>query len=920
MLYGREFEQVAVSELLSGAAGRRSGVLAIKGEPGVGKSALLSYAAERAAQDNMRVLRATGNEYEAELPFAGLHLLLHRHLDQISALPPLQAAALRSAFGLQLDEPSGPGNRFMVGLAVLSLLAELAEPGPVVCVIDDAHWLDRASMDALAFAARRLGNEGVVLLFGVREPAPGFHAADLPELRLHGLTEAAADSLLAEHAADLSPCGRGRVVADTMGNPLALIELSAVQLQLERSADDPKQPGLPCETSLQLTDRVQAAFGTQVDRLPDPTRMLLLLTALEGAGSASVVLSAGVALGISVGDLDAARSSELVRLDQGMLVFRHPLVRAAVMNGAPVAARIAAHLALAGVRELPNDADRRAWHLAEAASGPDEAVADDLENAAQRARSRAGYSAEAAALFRAAELTADSGRRARRLAAAAEASMHAGALDWAAELARQAGSISTDKSLDARLALVYAAVEFERGSPQLAARHLMDAVRPIARSEPRLAAAMLAETVRNAFCGADTGLAATAVELLEAISPDVRSPMVAGMRGLALLLAGDPVTALPQLRPLIGIAIEGGGGLDPAERLIAGAMAILSGNDQSAKLVFDSLVEEIRASGMIGVLPLALLHLAMAEMRLGEIPSAVTHLEEGLDLALCTGQQMRAAQLRCVLAWPAAFAGDEQRCRDLIAPTLAQTVPDLNGSVGATLVLGLLDLVSARYDAILDRMDSAMAAAIGDHPMSFLLVPDQVEAAARLGQPHRVAAALARFEAWAAASEAPGARALALRCAALLAPDEAAGAHYADAIKLHQSAGRSFDLARTELLYGEWLRRALRRVDARIQLRSALQTFELLGADPWAARCRAELRATGEPDQTLRAAAPFGGLTPQELRVVRLAATGLSNRDIAARLFLSPRTVGYHLYKAYPKLGVSSRAELTRLDLSDPGS
>jgi hypothetical protein len=486
MLHGRSAETARIDVLLAAARHGRSGTLVIRGEAGVGKTALLDYAAATAG---MRVLRGTGIESEAELPFAALQLLLRPGLGRLDVLPPPQAQALRGAFGLA----GTPGaDRFLIGLAALSLLAELAGDAALLCLVDDAHWLDRASADALQFAARRLGSEGVVLLASARED--GFEAPGLPELTLGRLGREASRALLAERAPGLPPALADRVLAEADGNPLALLELPAA---LSGSSKVPVAlaASLELPAPLPLPRRLQQSYYRQVAALPAPTRTFLLAAAAEETGDLGLVRRAAQALGVPAAAADAAERSGLIAVRASEVAFRHPLVRAAVYQGATSAERGAAHAALAGALDDPlagePDADRRAWHLAAAAAGPDERVAAALEQAADHARQRLGHAAAAAALERAARLTPAQPDRARRLIAAAGAALDAGRPDAATMLADQGQPLTTEPGALAEIARVRAWVAMERGAMHRVHELVVAGAGPIAGSDPLAASAML---------------------------------------------------------------------------------------------------------------------------------------------------------------------------------------------------------------------------------------------------------------------------------------------------------------------------------------------------------------------------------------------------------------------------------------------
>jgi len=920
MLHGRSAETARLDELLAAAREGRSGALVIRGEAGVGKTALLDYAAAAAG---MRVLRGTGIESEAELPFAALQLLLRAGLGRLDVLPPPQAQALRGAFGLA----GTPGaDRFLIGLAALSLLSELAGDGALLCVVDDAHWLDRASADALLFAARRLESEGVVLLASARED--GFEAPGLPELPLGRLDREASRALLAERAPGLPPGLADRVLAQADGNPLALLELPAA---LSESSRVPVAlaASLELPAPLPLPRRLQQSYYRQVAALPAPTRTFLLVAAAEETGDLGLVRRAAQALGVPATVADAAERSGLIAVDAPAVAFRHPLVRAAVYQGATSAERAAAHAALAAALDDPRpgapDADRRAWHLAAAATGPDERVAAALEQAADRARQRLGHAAAAVALERAARLTPAQPDRARRLIAAAGAALDAGRPDAAAALADQGLSLTGEPGALAEIARVRAWVAMERGAMHRVHELVVAGAGPIAGSDPLAAAALLRLGAVAGWWAGDAKLVQDATDRMTGLGRSRLIPGPGALQAMADLLAGRPAAAVPTLAEVVAAARQVQVRPEQlAVRFYAANMAMLIGDFDSARDLMLSAARACRTQGMIRFLAPLSLGLSYANFCLTRFRAATETATEGLRLAQDTGQPVREAGLSSMLAALAAIAGDEPRCRELAASALRQFAAEevANVSTMAEWALGLLDLGLGRYGAALNRFEMTATGALRHYIQPLLFAPDQVEAAVRFGPAghgaDRAAEPLGRFAAWAGATGQPWARAVLHRCQALT-QDGDPEAHYREALRQHAVSGRPFEHGRTELLYGEWLRRNRRGTDARAHLRTALALFDRTGAAPWAERARAELRAAGEP---VAAGAPapdrLSLLTPQELQVVRLAASGATNRDIAAQLFISPRTVSHHLYRAFPKLGVTNRTALARLDLTGP--
>ncbi|GLX04746.1 helix-turn-helix transcriptional regulator [Microbispora sp. NBRC 16548] len=897
MLHGREPEISAIDRLLAEVRAGSSGALVVRGEPGIGKTALLEYAAEHGG--DLQIMRSVGVRSESDLAFAGLHLLIRPVLDRIAALPEPQRQALEGAFGLA---DARGADRLLVGLGVLSLLAEAAEDGPVLCLVDDAHWLDRSSLDALTFAARRLGAESVALIMATR----GDHMPGLPEIRLRGLSAAAAAAVL-EDAALTTPALRYRVLAEAQGNPLALIELPAA---LSGDASPSRPGGLP------LTSRLRAAFAGQVDHLPEATQTLLLVAAMTDR--LGEVLAAGERFGFGAEALLPAEKAGLVAVDDRAVTFRHPLIREAVYQRAPVGLRLAVHAALADVLSGDHNADRRAWHRAAAAVGPNEETAAELERTALRAADRRGYAAAAAAYERAAALTDDAGARGRRLALAAEAATEAGELDRAGALAGEAAEHLTDPLLKARLLHVRSTADFWRGRYGEAHRLVLSAADLVREIAPAQAVRMLTQAFHTGWYVGEPELKDVARRLSRIPIP-TGDPMGAVARvqaGAFARLVDGTAAGLPPLGEAVADARALLTSDHPREQVLLAGAPLVIGADVHTLEITTRLAEECRARGRIGILPTVLFFLAEAELfHEGRHHDALTTVSSALRIAEDTGQHQWVIQLKSVLAYLAALAGDEEGCRRLCDEAVGGAVVPMQGALWVDWARGVLDLGCGRVEAALTRLEALAQGPGWYHISAMRCVPDLVEAAVRHGEPARARPAFARYERWALLSEQPLPQALADRCRALLGAEDEVEDRYLAALS-HR--GQPFEHARTSLLYGEWLRRSRRKAAAGGHLREALETFERLGARPWADRARAELEATGTRAPKLRARGILADLTPQELQIVRLAAQGLSNKDIAAQLILSPRTVGYHLYKAYPKLGVASRAELAALDLSDP--
>ncbi|WP_159767049.1 ATP-binding protein [Streptomyces sp. HM190] len=876
MLYGRSTELAALEELTARAREGRSGALVLRGEAGIGKTALLDRAAQSASASGMRVLRVTGVEPEADLAFGGLVQLLWPVQDRLDGLPEPQADALRAVLGTGHTRTQ---DRFLTGLAVLTLLADLAEQGPLLCLVDDAQWLDQATSDALLFAARRLAAEQVAMVFATRDE--GFAAPGLTEVRPSRLDTGDAVSLLADLG--LPPALRDQVIAESAGNPLALIEFGAAR------RDDPGS-----FTPVTVADRVLSSYRTQIAALPEKTRLALLFAAAEGRGDLPLQMKAARTLGVGLEDLEDAERAGLIQVTESTVVFRHPLIGTAAYQGAVLARRIAVHQALADAAEDP---DCRARHLPLATTSPDDEVASELVAAAERAADRSAYAAASLLHQQAARLTPDRRAQVHRLTDAATCALNAGHAGQARDLADQAERMTPEPEDLARLAPVRAAVMFESGDQREAARLLL---RRTHTAGPGLGPAMLRTGATYGWFAGDADSVREAAERLASLGE--ADPMVEGM---AHLVDDDYARGLPLLARAVAAGQDG----SDAARTRALHSAILLGDDATAMELAAAEVARCRAQGLIGALPQALHLLAERQVLAGAHRDAEASVAEAVEIARDTGLRERVAWLNGVPARIAAIEGDEQRCRDLM-----RDVPDV-GRVAGESALSLLELACGDYEAALGRLETAVGPGPQRHTaMAMATVADQVEAAVRLGQPERAERPMRAFEAWARAGRQPWALAVAHRCRALVDGREE---DYREAVRLHGQGRRPFERARTALLYGEWLRRARRRSEARDTLRSALGDFERLRAVPWGERARAELRAAGDATTGAKATAEnvLDRLTPQELQVVRLAADGNSSREIAAQLFLSPRTVEHHLYKAYPKLGVGSRRELARLNL-----
>lgn len=888
MLYGRAADTATIDALLADARAGTSGVLVLRGEAGIGKSTLLDDAVRRA--EGFDVLRVRAVESEQHLPYAGLHLLIGRHTEAMSRLPPPQADALAGALGTGSAAPRA--NRFLVGLAVLTLLADLAERSPLLCLIDDAQWLDQESAEALLLAARRLDVEPVALLLAVREgpQVPVLSTAGLPERSLERLDVDGSRAVLEVHAPDLADHVRDQVLVEADGNPLALLALADAR---RRGLGRHDGPGTP------LLERTIDAFAGRAAALPDRTRRLLTIAAAEDAGDVGLVLRAASRWGLGVDDLEPAEAAGLLRVEDGRLVFGHPLMRSAVTAAAPLHQRLDAHRALAGELDVVTDGHRRAWHLASAATGPDEAVAAALEASAHDARVRGGHAAVTAAYERAAELTPDPAARARRTVDAAAAATDAGQFARAETLLGSLPELPLDAGTDRRRREVRATLAEVAGRPAEAHQLLVELAR---ESDAAEAESLLLRAVDAAWSANDYAAVAAVAAPTGDLTPGPVVRSLAAAATAAAVIDDEHVVAGPvALHDLLRRLPRRGG--DTRQQLLVGWLHLISGDIDAATEEAAHLQDVARRDGALGVLPQVLLLAARSAQLQGRHREARIAATDGLRLAADTGQHDARYDLLAVLAWLAAVEGDAEGCSTSAAEPIGRGVAP--ASVHATSALALLDLGTGRFDEAFRRLEGVLTGtnclgAVGSLPLL-------VEAAVRVGELERGRDAAALYTRWAEHVDRPWALALAARCRALLG-DEGA---YAEATALD---GSPFERARTQLLHGEHLRRSSHASDARTRLRPALETFERLGAEPWATRARAELRATGESRGVdAEARDLLDRLTPQELQVVLLAARGLTNRDIGAQLFLSPRTVGHHLYKAFPKLGVASRAELAAL-------
>jgi DNA-binding CsgD family transcriptional regulator len=910
VLYGREVELAMIHALLDHARASRGAVVVVRGEAGIGKSALLRDAAEHAG--GMQILHAAGVESESELAFAGLHQLVRPLLGSLDEIPEHQRSALRAALGL---DPSACSDRFLVSAAVLNLLAAAAEEDrPLLCIVDDAHWFDGASADALAFAARRIEAEPIVFLFSARVGDVRTFAPGLPELWLSGLDrEAATRWLVGRWGDEISALVREQLLDVARGNPLALAELPKALSVDQRVGREPLGDPLP------VTATVESGFLKRVSRLRPGARTLLLVAAADDTADTAIVRRAAESLGAGAADFDEAETAGLLHVGEAVVEFCHPLVRSAVYHAASFGKRQAAHRALVDVLADDHYSDRRAWHRAAATLGPDSDLADELERTADRARSRSGYGAAAAALERSAMHTPDESARGRRFAAAGQAAWLAGRPGRAATLAEEARRLASEPALRADIDNLRGMIELQEGVPADAHAILLEAAEVIAPVDARRAAALLlAAGEAAAFAGDAEGEmeAGRRANAMRAHLGEDRFELTM-LAGISDLLSGNVAGGALLLRDAISSAELSS---NPRRLSWAGTAALYTGDFPTARKFFSESVAEARTQGAIGLLALALQMLGLAELAEGRFASAAAGASEGLRLARETGQTNCTAHHLAVLAWVAALRGREEECRAR-ASSASRIATDHGLGIQAGIVtaaLGELELGLGHAHEALVHFGALWSSGPGSshHVVRLLAVPSLIESAVRVEHLDPARIACRWFEDWVTSTSSDLQLPLLERCRALLSSGIEVTEHYERALRLHAQLGRPFDRARTELLYGEALRRARRRSDAREHLHIALDLFEKFGADSWVDRARSELRGSG---MTARRRDPstLDQLTPQELQVARFVADGATNKEVAAQLFLSPRTIDFHLRNIFAKLGITSRTQLSWFQLAE---
>jgi DNA-binding CsgD family transcriptional regulator len=903
VLLGRSGERQTLDGVIEAVRTGESRALVIRGEAGIGKTALLDYVAERA--DGCRVVRVAAIQSEVELAFAVLHQVCAPMLDHLQRLPEPQRVALATVFGLRAGPPP---DRLLVGLAVLTLLAEAAAERPLVCVVDDAQWLDRASAEALGLAARRLQAESVALVFAVRAPVGDGEMAGVPDLLVGGLDASSARALLSSVLPWLrDPRVADRIIAETGGNPLAILELPQGATRAELASGQ-------VLAGRGLVTELEDSFARRVALLPPDTQRLLLIAAAEPLGEPVPVWRAAERLGIRAEAAAPAATAGLCEFG-ATVRFRHPLVRSAVYRFASPEDRRAVHGALAEVTEPEGDNDRRAWHWAQATPAPDEHLAAELEGAAGRARARGGFAAAAAFLQEATRMTPDPRVRAIRALGAARVEFLAADFHAALELLAVAEAGGLDPLGQAQGDLLRAEVAFAGDRGAGATAELLSAAMQLETLDVTLARDTYLEALGAAvFAGrlsTGTGLREVA-EAARAAPPPPQPPRPADvlLDGWAVLVTAGYATAVSQLRRALDAlrAATASGEMELPWPWLAHATASDLWDDETWDALSARHVAIVRETGALSALPIVLTTRTFVHLFAGELPAAAALVDETRTVTEATQSRPVPHGTLGLLAW----RGREAEAREFIKMSMADAT---SRGDGVTITVGqwasaLLDNGLGRYE---DALDAARRAT---EPPDEIAGPrnwahvELIEAAARSGRPDEGADALEWLSPRAQASGTNWALGLEARSRALLTDGDASEPLYREAIERLGHTRVRAELARAHLVYGEWLRRANRRLDAREHLRTAHTMLTEMGIEAFAERAARELRATGATARK-RSFETSGDLTPQEAQIARLASEGLSNPVIATRLFLSARTVEYHLSKVFTKLGITSRDRLS---------
>ncbi|WP_274037746.1 helix-turn-helix transcriptional regulator [Actinacidiphila cocklensis] len=899
-IVGRDREMAAMRRLLEAADGEGQKVLVLTGEPGAGKSTLVDWAATEAGGRDLRTLRVRGSEGESGLCLAGAHQLLRPLLSGVDELPERQRAALRSAFGLGKAFDAEAADPFLLHLGVLTLLSDAATRQPLLLLVDDAQWLDLATLDLLAFVARRLDSERAALLLAAREESvPSRFDRDFPHLSAGALGRTPAVQLL--DAQPEPPRGRARVhiLEQAAGNPLALIELSRAHAQGRTAPAGP--------ATLPLTSRLERLFAADLPGLPPDTRQALLLVAASGTTRLSDVLRAAPDLdGVRV--LLPAEQAGLVRVADGQVAARHPLVLSAVYQAATFAERHAAHLALANV--LVQEPDRRAWQLSAATMEPNQEVADALAESAGRSRDRGGHAAAATALERAAELSPDPDQHAGRLLAAARSAMYAGHPQWVSDLTGRVADLTEDPRLRAEASLWRGWALGVTLAHDEAISVLLPVAETMAGPAPALALGALSTAATSAYNSGDPYYHGEFDRIAGRIDQE-QAAIDAAWSHAALHPHTQHADALSRLRRAQGAMAKD----SLSELAQLGATAWVLDETELAVRLLGQAMDHLRRTGTAGTNATVAQAVAFTQFETGAWSAAQATAEDAFWMAAEAGADNVTVGALLLQATLRALRGDHEDARALAQQAVHGI--DLRKSRSLNVryrhALGLAAAVAGDNDTAYDLLRQTFTHDFRPLPVhyhaSLYYLGDLAAAGVRAGRADDARAVLESAREGLGAAVSPRLHAVVQRAAALLSGSDDAERHFLAAVTDPACARWPFELALTRLDYGEWLRRRRRAAEARPLLGGALEIFQRLGAQPWTARASAELRAAGAP-MPAPAASPTADLTPQEQQIAELAAQGMTNRDIAAQLYLSPRTVGYHLHKIFPKLGIRSRTQL----------
>ncbi|WP_155370281.1 helix-turn-helix transcriptional regulator [Catellatospora vulcania] len=908
-LRGRGRELARLDRALADARAGVSAVLVLRGEPGIGKTALLEYAAAQAA--GFRTTGVMGVESEMTLPYAGLHQLCAPLLGRLPLLPEPQREALSAALGLRQGSPP---NRFLVGLAALSLLTQAAEDRPLLCIVDDAQCFDEESMQAIAFAARRLTAEPIAMIFTLRSPGGDQELTDLPGMTVEGLHDTDARALLASAAhVPMEPRIRDRIVAEAHGNPMALLMLPRLIPPTDLAG------GLWLAGRRPVADTIEDAFHLRLQQLPPDSRRLVLTAAADPTADANLLWRAAEIQHIPTGAAAPAEASGLVEFDTAVR-FQHPLARSAVYRKASAPDRRTAHQALAEATDPHTDPDRRAWHSAQAATRPDETLAAALEDCAFRAQGRGAAATAAAFLRRSAQLTPDPARRADRALAAAQVGIDAGGAVQAHDMLAAAAAGPPDETRQARLERLRARLAFTQQRGDDAPRLLLDAARRLAP----LDAALTRDTLLEAFgaalfagrlnTGPDLPEIARTIRTTPLPASSPQRPVDVLLEALTALTIDGYGSAADRLRQALNrIQHEQRSATPGTDRrwmwlacpVTPEPLAPELWNDEAWHELATGAVTLARDAGALGVLPMALSYEACYRVHTGDLSTAASLADEATAISTAIGSAPMMYPSLLLAAWQ----GRESQARRLIDAARAEA-----SARGEGRALAIADYATAVLHNGLGRYDAAFTAAAqaGEYEdlglFGWVLV-ELIEAATRSGQPDAAAAALEKLTDRTRAAATPWALGMEARSLALTSSGDDAEPHYRQSIRYLSQCRITVHLARARLLYGEWLRRQHRRMHSREQLRTAREMLSRVGADAFAERARKELLATGETARK-RDASALSELTGQEAQIARLAREGRTNVEIAAHLFISPRTVEWHLSKVFAKLGVTSRKDL----------